>query len=228
MTTKPLTAYNYDRFDPSDYRFSNYDGPKSGEILPDLDLVSLNGNAVDLEAFKGQKLVLETGSITCPMYVKNIRKMNALAKANTDVAFIVIYVREAHPGEKLRGHSSLEQKLHCARRLHECEPEHRKVFVDGLEGDTHAQLGLLPNLLYLVNESGRVVLRSSWNNPELVEKFLAGTLNDTERARESIDPAKPNPYTMLRVTLRGGFLGFWDLIKSIPKLVLMHSQQHKH
>lgn len=225
MTFSPYPHYNYDRFDPSGYDFNHFDGPKPGQVLPALDLVSLNGNPIDLDAFQGQKLIIETGSVTCPMFIKNIKKMNTLAKNHPEAAFIVIYVREAHPGERLLGHKTLEEKLKCAKKLLKHEPEHRKIFVDTLEGDTHAQLGLLPNLLYLVNETGRVVLRSSWNHPELVSKFLAGTLSPEECARESIKPAKPNPYTMMRVTLRGGFLGLWDLIRSIPKLLFMHKEE---
>ena len=67
-----MTEYNYKRFSPSNYDYGSFSGPKPGEVMLDFALCSLDGKEAKLTDFRGQWVVLETGSLTCPMYVKNI------------------------------------------------------------------------------------------------------------------------------------------------------------
>lgn len=69
---------------------------------------------VHLTDFKGKWVVVETGSATCSMYTKNIPGMKELRAEFPDVEFIVVYVREAHPGERLSQHQSFEEKKKAA------------------------------------------------------------------------------------------------------------------
>ena len=62
-----MTDYNYKRFRPSNYDYGNFAGPKPGEEILDFTLRSLDGKEAKLTDFKGQWVVLETGSLTCPM-----------------------------------------------------------------------------------------------------------------------------------------------------------------
>ena len=70
-------------------------------------LTDLNGNAVNLEDYKGKWLVIESGSLTCPMYVKRKALLENQGK-HPDVEWLVVYVREAHPGEKAAQVKSIE------------------------------------------------------------------------------------------------------------------------
>lgn len=217
-----MQSYNYKRFNPRDYNFTMPEELSLGEKMPDFQFFDLDGNVVSLSSFLGKKVVLETGSITCPMYVKTIRDMNQLASKYPDVDFIVVYVREAHPGEKLSSHQSLDEKIQCAHQLKEIEPERRRVLIDSLEGGFHQSVGALPQMLFILDEEGCLLFRSTWNDPELVECILSGRLPANEVERAEREPTKPGPLTLIKAAGRGGWLGIFDLIISIPRLLWMH------
>ena len=64
--------YNYERFSPRNYEYARFDGPKAGEKMLDFKLNTLDGKEVNLKDHKGRWIVMETASLTCPMFVKNI------------------------------------------------------------------------------------------------------------------------------------------------------------
>jgi|TARA_B100002003_G_C13713168_1_gene357684 cytochrome oxidase Cu insertion factor (SCO1/SenC/PrrC family) len=66
------TAYNYKRYKMSEYEFGVFPGAKAGEIAKNFTVHDQDGNEVLLEQYSGEWVVLETGSITCSTYVKNI------------------------------------------------------------------------------------------------------------------------------------------------------------
>jgi hypothetical protein len=59
-----MKAYNYKRFSTSNYDYGSFSGPMPGEEILDFTLCSLDGTEAKLTDFKGQWLVLETGSLT--------------------------------------------------------------------------------------------------------------------------------------------------------------------
>ena len=72
-------TYNYSRFRMSVYELGYFPGPKAGEQVDyGYTLTDLNGNTVNLEDYKGKWLVIESGSLTCPMYVKNVKPYSKL------------------------------------------------------------------------------------------------------------------------------------------------------
>jgi hypothetical protein len=98
-TEQKKPVYNNKRFKPSEYNFDMFVGPRAGEPLKNFSLTDLStGNEVKLSDFSGKWIVIETASSTCSMYTKNIPDMKDIAVVNDDVEFIVVYVREAHPG----------------------------------------------------------------------------------------------------------------------------------
>lgn len=103
---KMTYMYRYDKFKPFQYDFSKFEGSKAGEAAMDLVATKLNGETVKLSDFFGSWIVLETGSITCPIYEAKVEPMNRLARKFTDVTFLVLYVREVHPGENIPQHQS--------------------------------------------------------------------------------------------------------------------------
>ena len=107
--------YNNPRFKIRLYDWDLFVGPQAGQPAPNFEVTDLvSGTPVRLPDFRGQWVVIEAGSSTCSMYTKNIPGMAELRGAHPDVRFLVVYVREAHPGERLRQHKranslSLEQ-----------------------------------------------------------------------------------------------------------------------
>ncbi|CCQ90506.1 putative Alkyl hydroperoxide reductase/ Thiol specific antioxidant/ Mal allergen [Nitrospina gracilis 3/211] len=216
------TAYNYPRFSHEYYDFAEFPGPKPGETIPDIAVTDLTGQPVRLSDFRGQPVVLETGSVTCPIYVQEIRPMNRLAREYPDVKFLTLYVREAHPGEELHEHKDIEDKRRCAGMVAEKDGEKRQILVDDLDGNAHQKLGGFPNMVYVINAEGTVIFRGNWNHPDKVEEILKSGDFANVRHRDLYGPDFPTPYTMYRVLARGGRLAFWDLAKSIPRLLKNH------
>lgn len=208
--------YNYPRFFIEYYALDDLAGPRAGETAPDFAATSLRGERIRLSSYLGQPLVLETGSQTCPMYTGNIERMNSLAKVHPGVTFLVLYVREVHPGERLRPHRTPEAKLAAARQLPELEPERRTLLVDQLDGAAHLAYGGLPNMVYLINPDGVVQWRSDWSDPDR----LASLLEDYDPDRR--DPHEHHrryqerpPFAFARrVLMRGGVLAVLDALRS--------------
>jgi hypothetical protein len=134
--------------------------------------------------------------------------------AGDDVQFLFVYIREAHPGEKLGAHHSLDDKREAAERFREDEGVEMPIVVDELKGKIHRKYGSLPNPTYLVDKSGRVAFRALWTRPSVIEDALDELLErQEERGTEHAivhggeDTSMPFAFAMFhahRALLRGG------------------------
>ena len=222
----PVEPYNYNRFRMEAYRLEEFDGPDVGELAPDFTAETVDGRQVRLSDYRDRLVVLETGSYSCPMYVGNIMGMDQLARRYPEVKFLVLYVREAHPGSKVSAHRSMEDKAALARQVVSEEDEGREILVDDLEGSTHRAYGNLPDMVYLIGEDGTILLREQWNDPEIVEKAL-GRLRRKEPLHDLKPGANrpPSPRITLRVLLRSGQDSLGDFLLQLPRMVLAELRQ---
>ena len=83
-----------------------------------------------------------------------------------------VYVREAHPGERLPHHRSMNQKLQHARLFQDRSSVRRPILVDDLDGTLHRAYGMLPNMTYIVSTAGRVTYRADWTDAHSIEWVL--------------------------------------------------------
>ncbi len=212
--------YNYSSFDREQLRKELngklMNGPKAGEEAPNFELPSLEGKKVRLSDYEGRNVVLTFGSATCPMTAGSIRGLNRLHEqySDEDVQFLFVYVREAHPGEDLPAHRSLDDKAEAAELFREEEGVEVPILVDKLEGKVHRQYGGWPNSTYLIDKSGRVAFRAVWTRPSVIEEALEELLENQEESGEEHavvrggeDRALPRRYGMLharRAVERGG------------------------
>ncbi|ASM71315.1 MULTISPECIES: deiodinase-like protein [Roseobacteraceae] len=111
-----MTGYNYSEFVAGGRNFDRVDGADVGDKAPDFLLETTDGETKALLDFSGEFLVLEMGSITCPLFQSQRGIMETLNRQN-GVSTAVLYVREAHPGAVVPGHKSFEDKIACATRL---------------------------------------------------------------------------------------------------------------
>jgi Iodothyronine deiodinase len=162
-----FTRYNYDRFrremqqgHPAD-RWNR--SPEPGDEAPGFELHSLAGEVVKLSDFKDSRNVVVTfGSATCPQTAASIGGLRSLARefSRSEVEFLLIYVREAHPGAELPPHRSMGDKARAALLLREQERINFPVLIDELGGEVHRKYGTLPNASFIVDKSGRIAYRS--------------------------------------------------------------------
>jgi hypothetical protein len=159
-------GYNYPGFErrmiAEDMSFGG--GPRPGEPAPPIDLPTVAGEGFRLADCRGLRpLLLEFGSITCPMASGARPALVRLWREFGDrMEFVSVYVREAHPGERYPRHESLEQKMRHARDWVERDPRPWTVAVDGIDGAVHRAYRPLPNSLYLIDSTGHVAFRALW------------------------------------------------------------------
>jgi peroxiredoxin len=162
-----FSRYNYERFrremQPGRSAGRWNLAPEPGDEAPGFELQSLDGEMVKLSDFKGTRNVVITfGSATCPQTAASIGGLRSLAHefSQAEVQFLLIYVREAHPGADLPPHNTIEDKLRAALMLREQERIDFPVLVDHLGGEIHRKYGALPNSSFIVDKSGRIAYRS--------------------------------------------------------------------
>lgn len=211
------TAYNYPHFGLKEYNLEQFNGPRVGEKAPDFQATGLNGKPVHLSDFQGKIRVLESGSITCPATIGTTKTMQELVGKYKDITFLLLYVREAHPGEKIPPHSSFENKLKYAQRFQEEEHDNRLILVDDIEGTVHKQYGLFPNFTYIIDKEGNVAFRTPWNVPERLDEIL----NAIQEGKQQRFPEKyylpPYRNVGFRALPRAGWRAILDVIINIPQ-----------
>lgn len=234
---QPSSQYNYDEFQYRYYDDSHLSrGIEAGDEAFDCILTQLDGAAVHLsDLWADQPIVVEFGSISCPIFVERIERMNDLmSRYDDEVKFFVVYVREAHPGEQIRPHRSMEEKLACARRVQEQEDINRTVLIDDIEGTMHRAYAPLPNAAYVIGTDGVVAHSADWVEPArldgVLDELLAangeGARVEKSTLRENF--ASPTPrtlWTAYRVTRRAGWQSLRDFVVELPKMMVARMRQ---
>lgn len=211
-------TYNYDEFSPSQYDFESTEGPGVGDDAPDFTLTTTAGEERNLLDFERAFLVLELGSITCPLFQSRRPAMEALATEFDDVDSVVLYVREAHPGARVPTHTTDEDKAACATRLKDEDGESRTVLVDNIDGDAHKAYGSMPNAVYIIDNHGQVRFKSPWNNARATQKALTALRRgQTPNVKSFFKPARPS--VTHRTLKNGGDGSGKDFYKGLPSLI---------
>ncbi len=159
--------YRYQRFTTRlllrDLRFRK-GAPGSGDSFPSFELVTTSGDRLANRDVFGDKPVLFIfGSMTCPMTASAAPSVQELYDEFGDrVDFILLYVREAHPGEHFTQAETMEEKLEHARALKKFYDIQWTVAADNIDGDLNRALDPKPNSAFLMNNEGIILFRSLW------------------------------------------------------------------
>jgi len=223
MTTTSTDTYNYVAFDfaleQAEVTRWLQEGPAIGEVAPDFELMDIDGNTVRLSDLRGRPVVLEFGSYTCPIFSDRVPIMEQLARQYPEATFLVIYTREAHPGEHQGPHLSVTEKRSAALKLALEEALTRRVLVDWLDGTVHRAYGGAWDSVYVIDPGGRVLMRQAWNHPQDVAAVLDALRQGVRiEAPESIDMVRePGRKPMgQRLLERGGVRALEDFYRSAP------------
>ncbi len=92
-----------------------------GDRLPDATLLDLDGREVSLRAMAARRpIALMTGSTTCPATASAMPDLNRLEERYGDrVQFVLLQVREAHPGAEVDQPHTLRDKVQHAKLMRE-------------------------------------------------------------------------------------------------------------
>ncbi|KAB1070355.1 redoxin domain-containing protein [Tamlana haliotis] len=216
------SSYNYKHFNPKDYNFKNFKGPKGGEEYIDFEATTLDGKTVKLSDFLDKTIVLDTGSITCPMYANTTGPMNLLQKEFPDFHFILLYVREAHPGGRTKEITTFSEKIDNAKATSKLYNEKRKVLVDSVDGFAHKLYGSMPNMTYVIGKDGIIKFRANWTNINALKKVLLSP--DKIESKDYYSVVKPPFNIALRTLLIGGVRALYEFLKGLPQLMKQHKE----
>lgn len=150
----------------SDMRIPGTD-PRPGDAIPEFSVTTTDGAVIDNASLRrdGRPALIVFGSLTCPITESagdGLRELHA--RYGDRVRFIVINVREAHPGASTPQPRTYEQKAGHASRLKEHHRLPFEVATDDLDGTLHRAFGPRPSSAYLVDPSGEITFRAHWSN----------------------------------------------------------------
>lgn len=212
-----VMAYNYAKFSTDDYDLGPFQGPAVGKKAPDFAVVNASGETEQILNFKGDFLVLEMGSITCPLFQTRLGGMAKLVKNFPQADFAVLYVREAHPGKKVPQHNSMDAKMTQACALRDEVGDTRRILVDSLEGEAHLAFGSYPNAVFIINKNGCIVFLSDWNDVAATGRALQQLVDGKDVTAKSM--FKPALLPVAKKTFeRAGKGSGVDFFKGLPHL----------
>lgn len=184
-------SYNFPTFERAPQGYEHVDiqpALRVGMEAPDFDLPEVDGARVRLHEVASERhVVLMFGSITSARAANHLPVVNRMWEYFRwrPVQFLMVYAREAHPGERHPHHTSFEQKLVAAREFQRVESIRFPVLVDSLDGEVHRQYGPAPHSCFVVNRDFRLVFRAQSVDPSVLREYLEHLLLwDAARERQ--------------------------------------------
>ena len=224
-STTQTKEYGYRRFTPEEYDFTVDEGLVAGDRFQDAELRTLSGETVRLSDYLNDKpLVLETGSMTCPMYAQSVPPMMELMEKYPDLDHVLLYVREAHPGELQSQHKTLDDKIEAARKTKQIYRDGRVVLIDDVNGTAHKYYGSMPNSIYVIAPDGAILFRSIWNNAHEMDAILSTVATGQEVVSRELKAVPPFSLGAVRTLFMGGVVAVWDFAIGLPRLVANHKK----
>ena len=183
-------GYRFERFQRvamlSGMRFSK-SAPKAGNQIPDFKLETLDSGTFlydDIKESGPASLVF--GSLTCPMTDSLALGINELYKKYGDrVRFVLVAVREAHPGSAAPQLQTYEEKFEHAKAMRDLHGHKFEVAVDDINGTLHRALSTKPNSAYIIDKDGKIVFRAQWASETGALAKALGEVADGKSPRRS-------------------------------------------
>jgi len=189
-----------------------------GDSLPSFELITTSGDRLENHDVLGEKPVLLIfGSMTCPNTASAAPTVQDLYEEFGDrIDFLMLYVREAHPGEHFSQAETMQEKLEHARALKQFYHIGWTVAADTIDGDLHRALDPKPNSAVLVGSDGKIRFRSMWAADkkalrQALEAVSNGRLPDTNQSTALIVPVARAMGQVQAVMERGGPQAVRDL-----------------
>lgn len=222
-------SYPYDHLTApiiwNDLDFSS-EAAQTGQFMPIFDLPEAEGGRLCTTDLLGKPFLVFAGSISCPMAASaNIFLKRLKAKLGNKIAFAMLYVREAHPGEYWPQPRTSEEKIEHARALKRRDDLPWPVIVDDVEGTVHRALDPRPNVAYLASEKGQILFRSlcagdEKGMSEALESVARGERPARHESRRRLTPMLEGIGNLHWITCQAGPQAKRDLWRAVPPVAL--------
>jgi thiol-disulfide isomerase/thioredoxin len=218
-----------------DLYFSKED-PRPGDRVPEFNLPTVGGGrfrSSDL-AETGPALLI-FGSSTCPVTDNAAPGLNELYLRYGDrVRFVMVNVREAHPGRAFPQPTTLDAKAAHAEQLRHLYGFEFEVAVDDVDGMLHRALSPKPNSAYVLGADGTILFRAQWaNDTEALAAALdAVVAGESPRHSQSGGVVKPmlrmlrNIAPVLDRAGRGAWADMWRVAPPLAAIALALKALH--
>ncbi len=208
----------------------NEAGP--GDKVEAFDLQTTDGERIrsaDLKE-KGQLLLLVFGSLTCPITeggAEGLKQLHSIF--GEKVRFVMITVREAHPGGTIGQPQTFEEKRNQAIDLKRHHNLPFEVAIDDIDGTFHRSLDSRPNSAYVIDPLGTILFRAQWANEtqaigEALKAIVAGK-NPREpfisRTMHSIAQALGYAKSVHDAAGKGALLDTWKVLPPLGVMMLL-------
>ena len=154
--------------------------PGPGDRVPDFDLPTTESGrfASDQFADDGRPVLLVFGSLTCPVTESAGNGLHELhARYGRQVRFVMVNVREAHPGAAAPQPERPESKQRHASELKSHHDFRFEVAIDDIDGTLHRAFGTRPSSAYVIDPTGMIAFRAHWSNDtDALERALAAVV----------------------------------------------------
>jgi thiol-disulfide isomerase/thioredoxin len=209
-----------------DMRFESTD-PAPGDHVPSFDLPTIDGGHLRAGDLGERPVLLIFGSSTCPVTDNAAPGLNDLHRRFGDrVRFVMVNVREAHPGKAFPQPKTMETKSAHATKLRGIYGFTFEIAVDDIDGTLHRAMSPKPNSAYLLAPDGTILFRAQWaNDTQALERAIEATIrSQAPQPSESGGILKPT-LRMLRniapVLDRAGAGAWRDMWLAAPPLAFM-------
>jgi Spy/CpxP family protein refolding chaperone len=167
---------------PADLDFS---GPEVGSAVPQIPIEEANGHTFWPNKYKGRVLVLEFGSMSCPVFREHAADMERLKAAEGGRAFfLIVYTKEEFPagdknaernkeeGVSVMDAASLDDRISEAL---ETQRELRitiSMAVDSMDDSVSKAFGGFPNGAVVIGKDGTIAAHQQWTNPDTLKEAI--------------------------------------------------------
>lgn len=193
--------------------------------LPTLDGGSFRSSEL---AAAGKPVLVVFGSRTCPVTesaAPGLKRLHAVH--GDDVRFVMVNVREAHPGGTIVQPQTFEQKRRHAEGLKSHHQLPFEVAVDDIDGTFHRALGARPNSAYLISPAGKIVFRAQWaNETEDIERAITAAVAGKVPTKPAVTRTMHSMTRMigyispvLRTAGKGARLDTWSVVPPLGALM---------
>jgi hypothetical protein len=167
------------------------------------------------------------GSSTCPVTDNAAPGLNELYhRFGAPVRFVMVNVREAHPGKAFLQPKTPDEKRAHAERLRTLHGFQFEVAVDDVDGTLHRALSPKPNSAYVLGAGGTILFRAQWANDtdalaEALEASVAGKLLGRSQSGGIVTPML-RMFRNIAPSLDRAGAGAWaDMWRVAPPLAAM-------
>ncbi len=207
-----------------DMYFSKGD-PGPGDRVPDFDLPTLGGGRFRSEDLRetGPALLI-FGSYTCPVTNNAAPGLKELhARFGDRVRFVMVDVREAHPGKAAPQPQALDEKMAHAEQLRDFHGFKFEVAVDDIDGTLHRALSPKPNSAYVLGKDGTILFRAQWANDtealaEALAAIAAGESPSRSQSGGVVRPILRQLRDVAPVLDRAGGGAWGDMWRAVPPM----------